>query len=301
VTAPLVVLVNEGSGGGKAAEHAERIRKRLDGAGRPARVIVGDGKTLSHEARRALEERCAALVAAGGDGTVSSLAGLVAGTRIPLGVIPVGTLNHFARDLGIPLDVDEAIDVILAGRTLAVDVGQVNGRVFVNNASLGVYPRIVKLRERYRRTGAGKWLALTWASLAVLRRFPFVAVRLEIEGETVVRRTPLVFIGNNEYRMDGLEVGARNSLTDGCLCLYLLNASKRSTLIRLALQVLFGMAQKAHELESRRVRDCTVETRRRHVQIALDGEVLDLKSPLEFETRPGALTVFAPDTGSESR
>src|SRR4051812_6153306 len=128
----------------------------------------------------------------GGDGTVSAAAGLIAGTGIPLGILPLGTLNHFARDTGIPFDLEEAAAVIAANRVRLVDIGDVNGRTFVNNSSIGIYPQIVFGREKLRKTGPlGKWPAMFLALLRVLRRLTARRLRVRAGGTEQTVRTPL--------------------------------------------------------------------------------------------------------------
>jgi diacylglycerol kinase family enzyme len=216
------------------------------------------------------------------------------GRDIPLGVLPLGTLNHFAKDLKIPLGLEEAAQVVLDGTLCQVDVGQVNGRVFLNNSSLGVYPAIVRLRERYRATGLGKWVAALWASLTVLRRNPFMAVRIIVDDQATVRRTPFVFVGNNEYRMAGLQAGSRDSLVGRHLAVYVLNAEHRTGLLRLGWQILVKGVDHVKELDLLTVDSATIETRRPWLQVALDGEVVPLQSPLEYRIRPGAIRVHVP-------
>jgi diacylglycerol kinase family enzyme len=212
--------------------------------------------------------------------------------------LPLGTLNHFAKDLGIPLDLDEAAKVVLNGVVCKVDVGEVNGRIFLNNSSLGVYPAIVRLREKYRATLRGKWIAAVWAGLTVMRRSPFMAVRIVAEGETIVRRTPLVLVANNEYRMAGIHAGVRESLARKRLALYVLNAEKRPGLVRLAWEILVKGAGQVKEVDLITVDEATVETRRHRLQVATDGEVFTLESPLNYRIRPGALRVRVPEAAS---
>jgi len=292
----IAVVLNAGAGGGSGARAERDVRERFAAAGRKVQVAVcRSGDELLASARAALVDGCSVLVGGGGDGTLGGLAALVADTTTPLGVLPLGTLNHFARDLGIPLALPDAIDVILNGHVAAVDVGEVNGRVFLNNSSLGVYPRVVRLRERLQRSGLAKWIAMLWASLTVLRRHPFVALRLEVEGMTELRRTPLVLVGNNAYRMEGLQAASRPSLHEGRLAVYLMNASHRRGLLRLALTVVLRGPDAVPELETFSVTELTVETRRRHTQVALDGEVVDFVTPLHYRIRPSALRVLVPD------
>jgi diacylglycerol kinase family enzyme len=268
-------------------------------AGRQARITIARGGTeLRRAAERAVQEGCDSLVAGGGDGTVNTCAAAALEGGIPLGVIPLGTLNHFAKDLGIPLDLEKAVRAVLGGIVCQVDVGEVNGRIFLNNSSIGVYPAIVRLRERYQATGWAKWVAALWAGLTILRRNPFMAVRIVVEGESIVRRTPFVLVGNNEYRMVGLNAAARDSLARGQLALYVLNAERRLGLLRLGWQVFRRGVEQVKELDLLTVAQATVETRRTHLQVALDGEVVPLSSPLEYRIRPAALRVHVPESAS---
>ncbi|MEO8089093.1 MAG: diacylglycerol kinase family protein [Gemmatimonadales bacterium] len=295
----IAVVLNGRSGHGTASKDAERLKEIFAAAGREARIILAQGgKEINAAMRHAVEDGCGTLVAGGGDGTINSAASAVVGRGIPLGVVPLGTLNHFAKDLGIPLDLDEAANVVLGGVVCEVDVGEVNGRIFLNNSSLGVYPAIVRLRDKYRATLRGKWIAALWAGLTVLRRRPFMAVRIVAEGEKVVRRTPLVLVGNNEYRMSGVHAGSRESLAQRRLALYVLNAEQRPGLVRLALQVLLKGADQVKEVDLILVEEATIETRRKRLQVATDGEVFTLESPLHYRIRPGALQVHVPPSTS---
>jgi diacylglycerol kinase family enzyme len=295
----IAIVLNDSSGSGDSPAAAKRATEIFAAAGREARITVAQGgDALRTAAERAVEAGCDTLVAGGGDGTVNIVASVLVGRDIPLGVLPLGTLNHFAKDLGIPLELDEAAAVVLEGVVCRVDVGEVNGRMFLNNSSLGVYPAIVRLRERYQAGGFGKWIAALWASLTVLRRHPFMGVRIIAEGETIVRRTPFVFVGNNEYRMVGLHAGSRDSVAGGRLAVYVLDAERRVGLIRLAWQVLRKGVEEVKELALLTVEQATIETRRRRLQVALDGEVVPLESPLEYRIRPLALRVHVPATTS---
>ena len=143
------VIINAGAGGSEDGEAARAVEAAFAACGAVAHVSVArDGGEVTELARRALTNGARAVVAGGGDGTVGSVAGALAGTDRPLGVLPLGTLNHFAKDLRIPLGLEEAARNVCEGREARVDVGEVNGQVFVNNSSLGLYPRIVRRRER---------------------------------------------------------------------------------------------------------------------------------------------------------
>jgi diacylglycerol kinase family enzyme len=291
----VAVILNPSSGSAGRDATPERIVELFAAEGRSATVLAtSPGRTVADQARTAVEAGCRLAVAAGGDGTVSAVAAAVLGRDIPLGVLPMGTLNHFAKDLGLPLELADAVRVVAQGTVRRVDVGQVNGRVFINNSSIGVYPRVVELRRRWQSTGLGKWVAALWASLVVLRRRPFMGVRVRTIEHTVVRLTPFVFVGNNEYRMVGLHGASRASLTGGRLALCVMHASLRRSLLVLAWQVLRRGVDRVRELEVFLVSEATVETRRRRLQVALDGEVALLASPLEYRILPLALPVMGP-------
>ncbi len=291
----VAVVLNPRAGHGADEEMQRKITELFAEQGRQATVFIpGERLDITGRARAAVEAGCRVLVAAGGDGTVNGVAQAAVGRDVPFGVLPIGTLNHFAKDAGIPLDLAEAVRVVAEGAERRVDVGEVNGRYFLNNSSIGVYPRIVELRRRYQSSGLGKWIAALWASLAVLRRQPFLGVRLRVEGETFVRRTPFVFIGNNEYRMVGLGGVHRASLTGGHLAIYVMNASRRVSLLRLGWEVLSRGPDRTQELDLFRVSETEVETRRQRLQVALDGEVSVLRTPLRYRSRPLALRLVAP-------
>ena len=236
------------------------------------------------------------VVAGGGDGTVNAVASELVGSDTALGILPLGTLNHFARDAGIPLALDEAVRVIAGNHARKVDVGEVNCHIFLNNSSLGLYPVFVHEREKQqRRFGRRKWSAALRATLAALRRFPFLHVHLTAGSRELACRTPFVFIGNNEYRMEGLSIGGRTALDQGTLSLYLAHDPGRLSLLRFAFRALFGRLAQARDFDVLLVENMTIETRRRrHLRVATDGEVRTMETPLSYRVRRAALTIIAP-------
>ena len=190
------------------------------------------------------------IVAGGGDGTLNAVASALTGTDVAFGILPLGTLNHFAKDLGIPLDLDEAIAIIAQGHSIRVDTGEINGRIFLNNSSLGLYPETVRRRERQQRQlGRGKWLAFFWAAVAALRRYPFLDLTIYVDQQAHQRRTPFVFIGNNRYLMEGFNIGVRERLDGGTLSLYVVQRTGRLGLLALALRALFGRLRQARDFD----------------------------------------------------
>ncbi|MGZ5269595.1 MAG: diacylglycerol/lipid kinase family protein [Ramlibacter sp.] len=291
-----VVVVGNASAGNGATPAWRDIEAQLTAHGLLARVeLVRDGHGIAAAVDHALAERASLVVAAGGDGTVSAVASRLVGTGTPLGVLPVGTLNHFAKDLGLPLDLEAAIDVLAAGHAIGVDVGEVNGRTFVNNSSIGLYPRIVLDRERQRREARrGKWTALVRACLHAALRYPVLQVEVEVAGQRLERRSPFVFIGNNRYHVEGFDIGQRTSLRDGLLSLYLARDSGRFNLVRLAALALVGRLRQADDFEALDAAAFVITTRRKRVHVALDGEVAVLQAPLRYRIRAAGLQVLVP-------
>ncbi|MDL2338996.1 MAG: diacylglycerol kinase family protein [Pseudomonadota bacterium] len=290
------VIVNSAARGGQSIGQIATLPARFEQAGARIHLIdLRGGAGREAEIEAAIARRPAMVVAGGGDGTLSAIAARLVDTGIPLGVLPLGTLNHFAKDLNIPLGLDDAVRVIVAGHSMAIDVGEVNGRIFVNNSGLGLYPDIVRHRDRQQRTlGRGKWQALAWASWSLLRRYPFVQVRLVIDGKVREWRTPFVFVGNNEYAMEGLRIGGRCRLDEGRLCLYVAQQPGRLGLLRLALHALVGRLRQARDFDALSATELVIETRRHRLHVAADGEVWPMTTPLRYRVRPGALRVIVP-------
>lgn len=236
-----------------------------------------------------------AVVAAGGDGTVSAVAAALAGTTIPLGVLPLGTLNHFARDLQLPLDLKEAVAAIATGHSVAVDVGRLNDRTFLNNASIGLYPNIVDLRDQLRRQGRRKWPAFVSATARVLWTYRGVAVALESENRRWVGRTPFVFVGNNEYTVDGPALGGRRTLRAAQIVAYVTPRMRSRELPLLFARAIAGRALQsgAFEIVAAPRLDIALPARSR-IRVALDGEVMSMTTPLRFRSDPLALHVLGP-------
>lgn len=292
----VAVIVNAGAGLGYDDAWTASLHDKFAGAGLDARITLADsGERMIEAARAAVADGVDIVAAGGGDGTMNAVASVLVGTPVAFGVLPLGTLNHFAKDLNIPLTLDEAIANIASGRRQPVDVGEVNGRIFLNNSSLGLYPDIVRDREKQqRRLGRGKWLAFSWACLAALHRYPFLSLRLEVNDDAHARRTPFVFIGNNEYTMQGLTIGERTRLDGGRLSLYMAQRPTRLGLVRLACHALVGQLAQARDFDVVLAADLTIHARRKLVRVATDGEVTLMAPPLNYRSRPGALTVIVP-------
>jgi len=294
----IVVVMNQASGALSVPANREILLGALRDAGLESiMVAVTDGGEIETAVRPHLESDCHAVVAAGGDGTVNAVASVLAGTGMSLGVIPGGTLNHFSSDLHIPTDIAEAVNVLKTGVTKWVDVGTVNGRIFLNNSGLGLYPEMVMKREEIRKYGFRKATALLMASALTLLRFPLLRVRLEVNGRVIERLTPFVFVGNNPYEMDGIQFGVRPRVDSGALCVWVARRTRRFGLLRAVFQMAFQGLRGVRELDLLTTRAVVIRPRGKIVPVSIDGEVFKLPTPLHYEIRPGALRVIVPSSG----
>ncbi|HEX6975740.1 MAG TPA: diacylglycerol kinase family protein [Vicinamibacterales bacterium] len=280
------VLVNAHAG---SSPDADAVREALANAGVTGAVeTVERGTDLEARATEGAI-RGDALVAAGGDGTVSTVAAVAARHDVPFGVLPSGTLNHFARDAKIPGSMAQAAEALTTPSSRRVDLGEINGHTFINNASLGMYPRIVWDREVEEQRGRPRWLAFAIALTRAWRRYRTLTVRLRVDGKDYVRRTPFVFIGNGRYEAEGLHLGGRAALDAGVLSIFVAPYCGRFDLLRLAAKAFAGQLEQEPKFESFEGRDVTIEPARRRISVAIDGEVVMLATPIRCRIRPGAL------------
>ena len=290
------MVLNASAGPGHAAQTLERLQAHFDEAG--VRVCISqarNGDELGRLAGEAMRKRPALLIAGGGDGTLSAVADVTRGTGTALGILPLGTYNHFARDLGIPLDLAQAVRTAIHGKRTLVDVGELNGACFLNNASLGIYPVIVRRRDfQQRQLGRAKFSATLWAIWSVMRRSPFMRLRIALDGEERAWRAPFVFIGNNAYNMQGFGIGTRERIDCGTLSVYSTPRGSRYGLLKLALHALFGRLEQSKDFFAMSATEVRVESSRPRLRVGADGEVRLLQTPLELRVVPRSLLVMAP-------
>jgi YegS/Rv2252/BmrU family lipid kinase len=290
-------IINGSAGSHDAGAAKKRVIELFQRRGTEVSVLLAEeGSQIPELVRRAIEERSTVIVAAGGDGTVNAVASGTADSSAALGVLPLGTLNHFAKDVGVPIDLEAAVDNVLTGRIIRVDVGKVNGKIFLNNSSLGLYPAIVRQREGFQKRGHGKWWAFAVAIFQVLRRYQRLYVRLQVDNQPEVDdETPFVFIGNNQYQLCGFRIGERECVNAGKLWIYRAPRANRAALFRLALHSLRGKHDTG-ELEVFSTEKCRIRTQKTHVHVATDGEIQMMRGPLNYVILPKALSIIVPAT-----
>ena len=294
-TKTIHVILNASSGFDEKGSTPKALEQVLTQQGFESDIrLIDKGTDLCELAREMVRDGASVVVAGGGDGTINAVASVLAGTDVTMGVLPMGTLNHFARDLEIPFDPPQAMRVITEGRTVLVDVGEVNGKRFINNAIIGLYPNYRFQRERHERKGRFKWLAMLSAVFGVFRRNPALKLRIEAEGDAIERKTPFLMVANNRHEMEGYRLGNRQTLNSGQLCVYMMHRMSRWGLLRLAFSVLLGRFSKRRDFDVMNSRTITVESSRKTIGVSLDGEVVRLAPPLKYQSMPRSLRVIVP-------
>ena len=265
----------------------------------PQVIVTKPSDDVSALAARARAESHRPIVAGGGDGTVNVVAGTLAGTDGVLGVLPMGTLNHFAKDAGIPLKLDDAVRNLFTGEINKVDVGEVNGRIFVNNSGVGFYPHFVRAREEQERRGHVKKVAFVLALRTFVRRYLRLRMNVHMGREEALEHlTPFLFVGNNRYQTSGLRIGTRSRLDSGRLWVCTAPRHGRLNILRVALKTLVG--REPEELHIFEAQELSVDPGSPRVNVSTDGEVTIMDTPLQFRIRPGALGVVTPKRAADS-
>lgn len=292
----IALVINAASGGLAGGLDPDGLRKRLADTGFAVLPEPDPAAALERRlAAAAAQPGIGALVVAGGDGTLSCAAALLAGRDLPLGVLPLGTMNLLAKDLGVPLDLDGALATLAAGHRRRVDLGEVNGHVFIINSVLGMPARLQRHREA-QRGRPGLRGALRWG-LGLLRhlgRYPKLAITVRAGGAERHLRIRMLAVVNNDYDEAPGRILVRNPLDGGRLTLYAATRLAPHRALRLAVGVALGDWQRQPGLERIVVTELTVDAHSRSLRVMNDGEVLMIPPPLRYRIRPRALAVIVP-------
>jgi len=286
----ITVLINPGAGTAQDQNAVSDLQHLLAERLPQATVeVVARGGDLTKRAQAACAAGARVVAAAGGDGTLCAVAQALVGTDVRLGVLPFGTRNHFARDVGVPLDLKQAAALLGTDYVRRIDVGRVNDRYFLNNASIGLYPELVDLREQEVKS-LSKSLRMLLAGLQLMRRARPIPIELRYASARVREPIWLVFVGNNSYHLGLFNAGQRTTLDAARLDVVVVPARRRG-LARLALQRsdphprhIIGAEVDAATVQPLNTTTCSV---------AYDGEAIQMTAPFAFRSMPGALRVVA--------
>lgn len=301
---PITVIMNAGSGNKDKAAIRAAMEKVLGNSGRDAElVVVRRPRDLSGLVRRAAQERPGILAAAGGDGTINAVAAVARERELPLAVVPLGTFNYFARRWGIPDDPAAALAVATEGIIRRVPVGQVNGRLFLNNASIGLYRRLIQTREAHKqRFGRNRLVALLSGLIALLRRHRTYRLRLDIDGQPLTLAALSMFFGRNALQMEQLGLDEAACVERGELAILSLPDVGRLEMLGLLFQGFLGRLEEAENLGqhcARRVEVDWLDGKSRRIWVAIDGELVECDLPLSIESIPDALSLVVPGPTGE--
>lgn len=289
------VFVNASSGVKMPAEELRALEEAARGEGIEV-IPLGPHVDINQTIRQQLREERHLFIAAGGDGTVHHVIQPLVNSDATFAVIPIGTYNHFGKDLDIPLDWRAALEVALSGETTQIDVARVNDRYFVNNVSIGLYPELVVKREAHGRDYP-KWKARLFAAYATLRHYPHVSINIESEHHQEVIRTHVFMVSNNGYDLSRVGIDApRPALTEGRLAIYWLPHLPRVALMKFGAHYLAGRVSQAPGFRSFRTRHLKVQSRHQRLHVGIDGEVFTLPTPLTMTSVPQSLLVKVPAT-----
>ena len=299
---PIFVVFNVGSGNRDAEEEKASISAILQKGGRTFEFLQSDGnESIDKLAERAVmqaQARHGLVVAAGGDGTINAVANAVIGSGCPFGVLPQGTFNYFGRDNAISQDSTKAAQVLLGGRISPVQAGRVNGRLFLVNASVGLYPQILEDRETWKRQlGRSRIVAFLSGMATLLKTRRQLRLQIESSGQSTALRTPTLFVGNNRLQLTQAGIDARHAqaVAQGQLTAVAVRPIGTLALFGLLARGVLGRLGEAEHIQSFCFRRLTVTPRGlKRIKVATDGEIVWLNTPLVFEVAPDPLLLLVP-------
>ncbi|MBP1805138.1 diacylglycerol/lipid kinase family protein [Rubellimicrobium aerolatum] len=289
----ICVICNQGSG--RNSREADAIRIAMEVLGPHAVLRRVNGHDIKATAQQAVRDGFGAVVAAGGDGTIMTVAGAMADSGRRFGVLPLGTFNYFARGLGIPEDPAGAARIILDGHTRPYAVGEVNGHVFLNNISLGIYPAILRAREDvYARWGRRR-IAAHWSAAKTFVRFQRpLFLTVQADGEERRVRTPLLFVARSAYQLESFGLAGSDCVADGRFAVFVAPDTGRVGLFEKAFRLVRRSMREGRDFDLLCASEVGIATRSRHLTVACDGEKFRMRTPLRLRMRHDALEVFAP-------
>jgi diacylglycerol kinase family enzyme len=289
------VIMNRDSGAGNKAALAREIETAFRAHDWQVKFVRVGRRDLHSRTQQTVAQASGAIVVAGGDGTINAVASACVEANQPLGLVPAGTFNYVARNLGVPTEVSQAVSVVVSGRVRHVDIGEINGRIFLNNTGFGLYARMLERREHdKRRFGRSRVVAFVSGMRCLLSSHPLYAIELVADGHTERRLTTTLFFGCNALQLEHFNVAAAECLRQQKLAVLLLKLRSRWEVTVAACAALAGRLDAVGTTDAFCASHLRVQTRRRVSKVVIDGEIILLRPPLDVTLRPGALQVFAP-------
>ncbi len=306
---PLLLLMNAGSGHHDVLATRASIEEILRKDGRAYRIgMIEDANKIDEIARQTVEaaKACGGIVVAvGGDGTISAVANAVLGSGCAFGAIPQGTFNYFGRAHGISENIQEAIHALLNASPQPVQVGLLNNRLFLVNASVGLYPQLLEDRETFKHQyGRSRLVALCAGLVTLLQHHRQLRITLEHRGQTTNLRTPTLFIGNNALQMEQIGIPLVADIKDGQLAAIAVKPVRALAMLWLVIRGALGKLGNAENVISFSFKRLVVKPsslyRSRRVKAAIDGETIWMTAPLEFRVAPEPLLLMKMDAHAEA-
>lgn len=299
MTRRFTIIMNAASGNDAKERTRELLRDRLQSHGCAAHIVEippgGDVNAICEEAVVAARESGDIVVAAGGDGTLNTVAGFCHQHAVPMGIVPLGTFNYFARDLDISLDPAEAADTLVTGILRTVPAGMVGEKLFLVNASIGLYTDVIRNRESVKaRLGRYRIVALGAAVASFFQRRRVFTVHLHKGAEDIMRRTMMVFVCKNRFQLENLGLAMADSIADDQLSISILKPARRLQIARILFRGMIGLMHGEKRVEELSATQFMLETDHRHARVVIDGEIAVMKTPLVFRAVPAALQVITP-------
>ncbi len=292
----MIVVFNRGAGHHRDKTQLQ-IAEFFRSHGITARLLVArNGGEIAALAQEGVRSAADVIVAAGGDGTIDAVASALTGTGKILGVLPLGTFNLFARRFNIPLELEAAVHTVVNGRVAEINVGEVNGRTFLNRSSVGLYPLALRHREKmFRRFGRSRLIALLSGATALMRWGNMMTIRLTTKNGEKLFRSRFVFVCNNPEELDYFHLHGRECIDAHNLAIYLPKPLSPAGILRLGFRMLRKKAEETHDFEMICVHEAHLEIEPSFVPVSLDGEVGMMRAPLCYRLRVGALRVRVPN------
>lgn len=281
-----VVVVYNPKSGSSVGEAS--LKDKFKSAGINVEQMIPINRNISSSLRPFLKNDKTIIAVCGGDGTINSVAGILAGTKTILAPLPGGTLNHFTKDLGIEQDLDKAIANLHNARPRHIDLAKINDKVIINNSSIGLYPAALRFREDLPKSPVTKWFSMVIASIRSLIRNRTYSLTIEKDS----MQTPLLFVGNNDYGLEHGIITGRKRLDQGVLSVYAITSTGRLRVIKVLLLFLIGRASNSTDIRTWKTDELIIRTPRRNVRVSRDGEHEKIDTPLRYEIVKKSLLVI---------